>query len=141
MSGILRCMRATSGALAGLFLLAVLQAAAADEAKPTESSGLSVDAMDLLALAEQIPAMEGYALRIRQITLEPGAVVAHHSHAERPIAAYVISGEYTEVPDDGPEIVHGPGTQWVEHAGMRHWGTNRGDVPTVLVAVDIVPEE
>jgi quercetin dioxygenase-like cupin family protein len=87
-------------------------------------------------------------LRIRQITLEPGAVVAHHSHAERPIAVYVISGEFTEVPDDGPDIVHGPGTQWVgpgtqwvEHAGMRHWGANRGDVPTVLVAVDIVPEE
>jgi len=121
-----------------LVLLAVPQVGSAEEAKPQESA---VDAKDLLGLGEQISAMDGYALRIRQITLAPGAVVADHSHAERPIAAYVVSGEYTEVPDDGPEIVHGPGTQWVEHAGMRHWGTNRGEVPTVLVAVDIVPEE
>ena len=85
--------------------------------------------------------MEGYALRIRQITMEPGAVVAHHSHAQRPIAIYVISGEFTEVPDDGPEIIRGPGSQWVENATMRHWGANRGQVPTILVAVDLVPEE
>ena len=141
MSDKLRCMRAASGALAGFLLLALLQDVAAEEAKPQESSGLSVDSMDLLRLGEQIPAMEGYALRIRQITMDPGAVVAHHSHADRPIAIYVISGEFTEVPDDSPAIIRGPGTQWVEDASMRHWGANRGDVPTVLVAVDIVPEE
>jgi quercetin dioxygenase-like cupin family protein len=85
--------------------------------------------------------MAGYASRIRQITMEPGAVVAHHTHAERPIAVYVISGEFTEVPDEGPAITRGPGTQWVEGAEMMHWGANRGQVPTVLIAVDIVPEE
>jgi quercetin dioxygenase-like cupin family protein len=128
-------------ALIGLVLLAIPQTVAAEEAKPQETSGLRVDAKDLLALAAQIPAMAGYALRIRQITLEPGAVVAHHSHAERPIAVYVISGEFTEVPDEGPAITRGPGSQWVEGAEMRHWGANRGEVPTVLVAVDIVPQE
>ena len=141
MTGKLRCVRAATGALAGLLLLAISLSVAADDAKPQESSGLSVDSLDLLPLAAQIPAMDGYALRIRQITLEPGAVVAHHSHAERPIAVYVISGVFTEVPDQGPEIVRGPGSQWVEHAEMRHWGANRGEVPTVLVAVDLVPEE
>ena len=141
MSEKLRWIRAASGVLAGFLLLALPQAVAAEEAKPEESSGLSVDSLDLLPLAAQIPEMAGYALRIRQITLEPGAVVAHHSHADRPIAIYVISGEFTEVPDDSPAIIRGPGTQWVEDASMRHWGANRGDVPTVLVAVDIVPEE
>lgn len=141
MGGRVRIIRVVSAAVIALVLLAVPQVGSAEEAKPQESSGLVVDAKDLLGLGEQIPAMDGYALRIRQITMEPGAVVAHHSHAERPIAAYVVSGEYTEVPDDGPAITHGPGTQWVEHAGMRHWGANRGEVPTVLVAVDIVPEE
>ena len=141
MSGKLHCMRAALGALAGLLLLAISQAVAAEEAKPQESSGLSVDASDLLPLAAQVPAMEGYALRIRRITLAPGVVVAHHIHAERPIAVYVISGAFTEVPDDGPEVVRGPGSQWVEGAEMRHRGANRGEVPTVLVAVDIVPQE
>lgn len=69
------------------------------------------------------------------------AAVAHHRHAERPIAVYVIGGAYAGVPDGVPEIVHGPGTQWVEEASMRRWGTNRGAAPTVLVAVDIVPQE
>lgn len=137
----LRYIRVAAPLLIGLVLLAISQAVTAQEAPPQESKGLTVDSKDLLGLAPQIPEMAGYALRIRQITMEPGAVVAHHSHAERPIAIYVISGAYTEVPDDGPAITHGPGTQWVEHAGMRHWGGNRGEVPTVLVAVDIVPEE
>ncbi len=141
MSGKFGCVRAASAVLAGLLLLSISQAAVAEEATPQESSGLSVEATDLLPLAAQIPAMAGYALRIRRITLEPGAVVAHHSHAERPIAVYVISGEFTEAPDDGPEVVRRPGSQWVEGAEMRHWGTNRGAVPTVLVAVDVVPEE
>ncbi|MDX1576769.1 MAG: hypothetical protein R3285_11290, partial [Kiloniellales bacterium] len=120
MSGRLHCMRAALGALAGLVLLATLQAAAAEEAKPQEWSGLSVDSTDLLPLAAQIPTMDDHAPRIRQITMAPGAVVVHHSHAERPIAAYAISGAFTEVPDDGPEVVRGPGSQWVEGAEMRH---------------------
>ena len=127
--------------LIALVLLAISQAVAAQEAPPQETKGLTVDSKDLLGLAPQIPEMAGYALRIRQITMEPGAVVAHHTHAERPIAVYVISGEFTEVPDDGPAITRGPGSQWVEGAEMMHWGANRGEVPTVLIAVDVVPEE
>jgi len=133
--------RAGVAALIGLLLLAISPSVSAQQAKPQESKGLTVDSMDLLGLAAQIPKMEGYALRIRQITMEPGAIVAHHSHAQRPIAVYVISGEFTEVPDDGPEITRGPGTHWVEGAEMMHSGANRGQVPTVLVAVDIIPEE
>ena len=115
--------------------------ASAQEAPPEESSGLAVDAVDLLPLAAQIPQMDGYVLRIRTITMEPGAVVAHHTHASRPIAIYVVSGEFTEMPDSADPITRGPGTQWVEDASMMHWGANKGDVPTVLVAVDLVPEE
>lgn len=116
-------------------------AVTAQEAPPTESSGITIDSMEMLPLAEQIPAMDGYVLRVRQITLEPGAVVAHHSHEQRPIAVYVVSGSFTEVPDTGDEKTHGAGTYWMEDATMRHWGGNMGDVPTVLIAVDLVPEE
>ena len=141
MDGRFRNIRVAAPFLIGLSLLAISQAVTAQEAPPQETKGLTVDSKDLLGLAPQIPEMAGYALRIRQITMEPGAVVAHHTHAERPIAVYVISGEFTEVPDDGPAITRGPGTQWVEGAEMMHWGANRGQVPTVLIAVDVVPEE
>ncbi len=127
--------------IAGLVLLASVQITSAQDAPPQESSGITIDSMDILPLAEQIPAMEGYVLRVRQITLEPGAIVAHHSHEQRPIAVYLISGSFTEVPDAGEQIAHGAGTYWFEDASMRHWGGNMGDVPTVLIAVDLVPEE
>ena len=136
-----QCMRTSAAALISLLLLSACQAVVGEEATPRESKGLTVDSMDVLGLGPQIPEMKGYALRIRQITMEPGAVVAYHSHANRPIAVYVVSGEFTEVPNDAAEITRGPGTQWVEGAEMMHWGANRGQVPTVLIAVDIVPED
>lgn len=84
-----------------------------------------------------MPRLKGYALRIRQITLEPGAVVGHHSHAHGPVVAYLVSGEYTEHRDGVGEVVHQPGEQWVEGADIAHWSENRGTEPTVLINVDI----
>jgi quercetin dioxygenase-like cupin family protein len=141
MSGKFGFIRNGALALMGLLLLAIAQTAAAQEATPQETKGVSVDSIDLLALAPQVPELKGYALRIRKIILEPGAVIAHHNHANRPIAVYVVSGEFTEVRDDTPEITRRPGDQWTEGADVAHWGANRGQVPNVLIAVDVVPEE
>ncbi len=141
MSWKLRFVQKGALALMGVLLLAISQTAAAQEAKPQETKGVSVDSTDVLGAAPQIPELKGYALRMRKITMEPGAVIAHHSHANRPVTAYVVSGEITEVRDDVPEITRGPGEQWVEGADVAHWVTNRGQVPTVLIVVDIVPEE
>jgi quercetin dioxygenase-like cupin family protein len=84
-----------------------------------------------------MPQFEGYALRIRQITLAPGALVGYHSHAHGPVVAYLVSGEYTEHRDGIGEVVHQPGEQWVEGADVAHWSENRGTEPTVLINVDI----
>ncbi len=140
MSGKLRSVQNGALALMGLLLLAISQTVAAQEAKPQETKGVSVDSTDILGLASQIPELKGFALRIRKITMEPGAVIGHHSHANRPVAAYVVSGVFTEVVDDSPEITLGPGEQWVVCA-VAHWEAKRGQVPTVLIAVDVVPEE
>ncbi len=141
MSGKTRYFQKGAFALIGVLLLAISQTVAAQEAKPQETKGVSIDSTDVVGLAPQIPELKGYVLRIRQITLEPGAVVAHHSHANRPTVVYVISGEFTEVRDNAPEITRKPGEQWVEGADIAHWGANRGQVPTVLIGVDVVPEE
>ena len=137
----LRHIRGCAIGLVGALLIFALQPTTAQEAKPQETKGVTVDSKIVLGLAPQIPELKGYVLRVRKITMEPGAVIAHHSHEARPVAAYVVSGEFTEVRDDSPEIIRGPGEQWVEGPDIAHWGTNRGQVPTVLIAVDIVPEE
>ena len=140
MSGKLSFVRNGALTLMAVLLLVISQTAAAQEAKPQETTGASVESTEVLRLAAQIPELKGYALRIRKVILEPGAVIAHHSHANRPIAVYVVSGEYTEVRDDAPEVTRRSGEQWVEGADILHWGANRGQVPTVMIAVDVVPE-
>jgi len=123
----------------GLAIATAGGAPMAQDAKPTSTHGVSVGTQSSLALGPQMPDMAGYALRLRTIVLQPGAVVGHHSHAKRPVVAYLISGEYTEHRDDQGEIVHHPGDQWVEGKEVAHWSENRGAEPAVLINVDILP--
>lgn len=129
------------GALAtiGLLALAIAPSAMARDTKPQETKGVSIDSTSILPLEAQMPELKGYALRMRVIVLEPGAVVGHHSHANRPVVAYLLSGEYTEHRDGLAEIVHKPGEQWVEGADVAHWSENRGAETAFLINVDILP--
>ena len=76
-------------------------------------------------------------MQLRAIVLEPGAVVGHHSHAKRPVVAYLVSGEYIEHRDGAPEIVHKPGENWLEGAEVAHWSENRGTEPAILINVEV----
>lgn len=129
--------RIQHGALLTISLLAVAIAPSvtAQDAKPQKTKGVSVGSKSTLLLEGQIPAMKGYALRLRTIILEPGAVVGYHSHAKRPVVAYLLSGEYTEHRDGLAEVVHKPGEQWVEGVDVAHWSENRGSEPAVLINV------
>lgn len=127
-------------ALIGVLLLGGGQPAPAQDAKPTETTGVSVDTTSLQPLTPQIPGFDGYVLRLRRVTMEPGAVIAHHSHGERPTAVYVVSGELTEHRDDGQVITYRTGEQWVEGGDVSHWAENGGNVPSVLIVADIVPK-
>jgi quercetin dioxygenase-like cupin family protein len=121
-----------------LLALAIAPPVTAQDTKPQKTKGVSVGSKSTLLLGAQIPALKGYALRLRTIVLEPGAVVGHHSHVKRPVVAYLLSGEYTEHRDGLPEIVHKPGEQWVEGADVAHWSENRGAEPTILINVDVL---
>ena len=138
MTGELRRVRRRALVTIGLLALAIASSVTAQDAKPQQTKGVSVGSSSTLLLEAQIPALKGYALRLRTIVLEPGAVVGHHSHANRPVVAYVLSGEYTEHRDGLPEIVHKPGEQWVEGADVALWSENRGAVPAVLIVVDVL---
>lgn len=82
-------------------------------------------------------------MRMRHFTIEPGGQVPLHSHGDRPSILYFISGEATEhsslcaVP-----IVHKAGESAGEFgADIVHWWANEGDVPAVLVSVDLIPSQ
>jgi len=121
--------------------MGVTHPALAQKAKPKETKGVSVDATSTLTIAPQIPGFEGHVLRLRQVTMVPGGVIAHHTHANRPTVVYIVSGELTEYRDGGQEITHRAGEQWVEGADVSHWAENRGQVPAVLIGADIIPKK
>jgi quercetin dioxygenase-like cupin family protein len=131
-------MRQGTLAMAGLLALAIAPFATAQDTKPRQTKGVSVGSQSALPLDQQMPALKGHAMRLRTIILQPGAVVAYHSHARRPVVAYLVSGEYTEHRDGLAEIVHKPGEQWVEGADIAHWSENRGSEPVVLINVDVL---
>ncbi len=120
-----------------LLVLAIAPAVMGQDAKPQTTKGISLSAKNTLLLGAQIPALKGYAMQLRTIVLEPGAVAGYHSHAKRPVVAYLVSGEYTEHRDGMPEIVHKPGEQWIEGADVAHWSENRGTEPAVLINVEV----
>ena len=120
-----------------LLVLAIAPAVMGQDAKPQTTKGISLSAKNTLLLGPQIPALKGYAMQLRTIVLEPGAVAGYHSHAKRPVVAYLVSGEYIEHRDGLPEIVHMPGEQWVEGADVAHWSENRGTETAVLINVEV----
>lgn len=148
MTKLLQTIRLGPVAAIGLFALALTLAAAAQsvagnvskavsEPKPKETVGISLKASSTLKLGAQIPALKGYALQIRTIVLKPGAIAAYHSHAERPVVAYLVNGNYTEHRDGQGVVAHKPGEQWVEGADVAHWSENTGTETTYLVNVEV----
>ena len=121
----------------GLLALAIAPSVTAQDAKPENTTGVSLGSRNTLLLEAQIPALKGYAMQLRTIVLAPDAVVGYHSHARRPVVAYLVSGEYIEHRDGLSEIVHKPGEQWVEGAEVAHWSENRGAETAVLINVEV----
>lgn len=133
----LRDIRHGALAVIGLVALAAAPSVLGQDAKPQVTRGISLRASNTLPLGAQIPALKGYAIQIRTIVLQPGAVAGYHSHKDRPVVAYLVSGNYTEHRDGGGVIAHKPGEQWVEDANLAHWSENRGTEPAILVNVEV----
>lgn len=85
--------------------------------------------------------MGNFRLRTRHFTIAPGGTVSNHNHSDRPSIIYFVSGEIYEhnalcaVP-----ILHKAGETSGEFgADVRHWWSNAGTEPVVLVSSDVVP--
>ena len=69
-------------------------------------------------------------------TLEPGGMLALHSHENRPAVEYVLSGSATEFRGDA-EKPYKAGDAVLADKGTTHWWRNDGTEPAVFIAVDI----
>jgi len=110
---------------------------------PTENKGIkSVLALGNVALEGELASLAGKQLRAREITLEPGGVVAVHQHQGRPGIAYILEGQVVEHRSDHAEPIHRKvGAVAVEKTGLSHWWENKSDQPMRALVIDIVPTE
>ena len=104
---------------------------------PTESLG--EETVALLGHVRLGQGIDDRVLRLRRITLSPGAQVGWHEHGDRSLLLFVESGIYTEYRSDcRVPIRHEAGNAIEEAIGTKHWWRNEGAVPVVLLISDIV---
>ncbi len=109
-----------------------------DEQVAPQTKGVAVELLATVDLGPEIDGMAGWQLRMRMVTMEPGAVFGPvHDHRDRPGVVYVLQGTITDH-RDGLTTDYGPGVGWREDANTRHWLENRESIPAVEISVDIV---
>jgi quercetin dioxygenase-like cupin family protein len=123
-------------ALFGFMLVTGVVSATAQQAAPTENKGITITALSAVDLGPEIPGMQARQLRLRMLTIEPGGVLAAHSHRDRPGAAYVLKGTVIEHRGDVAKE-YSAGQTWAEDGNVIHWLENKGTSPAVLIVTDI----
>ncbi|MCC6350049.1 MAG: cupin domain-containing protein [Candidatus Eisenbacteria bacterium] len=109
-----------------------------EERKVPDSRGVTVKLLAAIDLGPEIEGMEGRELRMRLVTMEPGAVFGPlHDHRGRPGTVYILQGTITDH-RNGVATEYGPGLGWPEDRNTLHWLENRGTQTAVEVSVDIV---
>jgi quercetin dioxygenase-like cupin family protein len=103
-----------------------------------ETKGVAVALLATADLGPEIEGMAGRQLRMRMVTMEPGAVFGPvHDHQDRPGIVYILQGTITDH-RDGVDTDYGPGVGWPEDRNTNHWLENRGTTSAVEISVDIV---
>lgn len=110
---------------------------------PTRTSGIaSVKVIGGVSLDGEFQSSDGLMLRVRELVIDPGGVVAVHQHDKRPGAAYIIEGEMTEyrASESGP-VVKTAGSTAMERSGVVHWWENTGKTAARALVVNIVSKQ
>jgi len=117
------------------------ESAMKSEQASSKTKGVTVELLASMDLGPEIEGMEGRQLRMRIVTMEPGAVFGPiHDHKDRPGVVYILQGTITDH-RDGESKDYGPGLGWPEDRNTLHWLENRGTIPAVEISVDIVSQE
>ena len=122
---------------AGIALAFGLGVAVGQQTPPTANQGVKISAPTALDLSDEIDGVAGRQLRLRVVTIEPGGTVAVHSHNGRPAVAYVVQGVLPEHREGSGVVDHYEGQAIIEDKGTTHWAENKGNIPVVVVAVDV----
>jgi quercetin dioxygenase-like cupin family protein len=95
-----------------------------------------------IPLAAYGTALEGGALRAREIDLPPGAKIAAHAHDGRPALVHVLEGELVEHRNDSETpLIHRQGDTYFEGPRLVHSIENVSGNPVRVFAVDILPPQ
>jgi quercetin dioxygenase-like cupin family protein len=124
--------------LAGIVLVGAVALSSAQGKAPTENKGLNTEELASLDLTTEMAAVQGRKLRLRHLTLQPGGVIALHSHADRPDASYLLKGTVVIHQDGIPDVARRVGSGSVSGKSATHWVENTGNEPAELIVADIV---
>lgn len=109
-----------------------------NEQENQETKGVTVKLLRTIDLGPEIEGMAGRQLRMRLVTMEPGAVFGPvHDHIDRPGIVYILQGTITDH-RNGVATEYGPGVGWPEDRNTVHWLENKGTLTAVEISVDIV---
>ena len=93
-------------------------------------------------LNEGSPLLKDHKFRLRRLVIQPGGVVAWHSHEERPAIIYIVSGTIVEYASTcAVPIVHNAGDVARETHTTKHWWKNTTRKPVVLLSSDILHDK
>ena len=109
---------------------------------PSAHSQVTDTVISLINLAEEAPRLKDSKLRLRRLVIQPGGVVAWHSHGERPAIIYIVSGQIAEFRSTCKvPITHKAGESTAEVHTTSHWWKNMTKRPVVLLSADILHEK
>ena len=109
---------------------------------PTAAVGVTDVVRVSTDLSKEPLALKGRQFRLRQLDMQPGAIVPWHSHNARPAMIYIVSGEVVEYASNcAVPITHKAGDVAPEKNGTSHWWKNLTGTPAVLISVDLFPGE
>ena len=106
---------------------------------PDKHVGVTDKVLSMVPLAGEKVGLKEHSLRLRRLVVQPGGIVAWHSHADRPAIIYVVSGSITEYSTHcAVPIVHHAGETSTESGGLSHWWRNHTRQPVVLLSADLL---
>ena len=101
--------------------------------------GVTDTVLATIDLSKEPIKANGRMQRVRRLVIQPGGIVAWHSHDDRPALIYIIEGTIEEyVSNCSVPIVHKAGEVKAETFGTSHWWKNLTDKPVTLLSFDIV---
>jgi len=132
-------------ALVGIMVGGIAGQVLAQMKGPTEHKGVSVTDLGTIneeSLKVQL-GIEGFILRMRAVTVEPGGYIREHSHATRPGLVKMVAGTWIEGHPDGREIKYqaGEDVALLEDKDTVHWIYNRGSEPATGIVCGIQPSK